>query len=216
MKACQVLLVAVTLVAPSFAQGPGPVARMIVYRDLRTSWLSGAPTIYLDEVPLVKLSAGRYFYLDVAPTSHFFKAGARGTPYTLEFKALQTYILRLDNGGFVQAPNDLGIAEVNRLFPLSPASVFDLRVKQDRPILLPPPPAPAPPVPIRNLDIIQMTRGGLSEWLIIRKIRETTATDFKVTPADLVQLKEQGVSEMVINAVLDAATAAATAAAAKK
>ena len=206
MKVCRVLLITIALAAPAFAQGP--LARMIFYRHPGMSWFGGAPTVYLDEAPLARLSEGRCFYLDIAPTSHVFRSGIRGTPYILDFKAQQTYILRLDNGGFLQAPNDIGMAEVSRLFPVSPAAVLDLRVKLDRPFLMP---VPQPPVlvPIRNSDVIQMTKGGLSEWIIIRKIRETPVTDFKVTAVDLVQLSESGVSELVINAMLDSVAAAA-------
>ena len=206
MKVCRVLLITIALAAPAFAQGP--MARLIFYRNSGMSWFGGAPTVYLDEAPLARLSEGRCFYLDIPPTYHIFRSGARGTPYTLEFKAQQTYILRLDNGGFIQAPNEMGMAEINRLFPVSPGAVLDLRVKLDRPFLMPVPP-PAVLVPIRNSDIMQMTKGGLSEWIIIRKIRETPVTDFKVTAADLVQLSESGVSEMVINVMLDSVAAAA-------
>jgi hypothetical protein len=49
-----------------------------------------------------------------------------------------------------------------------------------------------------NADVIQMQRAGLSEEIVLTKIR-TGETSFATNPQDLIQLKEAGVSDPVIN-----------------
>ncbi len=58
---------------------------------------------------------------------------------------------------------------------------------------------------ITNNDIILMTQADLSENLIIRKIKNSTA-NFRTEPRDLVDLKTAGVSESIIRLMMDIQT----------
>src|SRR5580765_6378987 len=70
-------------------------------------------------------------------------------------------------------------------------------------------PKPAAPSPVDS--VIASVKAGLSESLIIRTLqRENKPAN--LTPADLVKLKNAGVSENIIGVMLDPASAAAPAA----
>lgn len=56
--------------------------------------------------------------------------------------------------------------------------------------------------PLTNSDVVQMAGAGLSDDVIIRKIRYTEST-FSLTPDELIVLKASGVSEPVLMAMLD-------------
>jgi hypothetical protein len=55
---------------------------------------------------------------------------------------------------------------------------------------------------LRNDDIIQMQKAGLSEDVILSKIRNSSA-EFRTSPQDLIRLKEAGVSDAVISMMVD-------------
>lgn len=54
-----------------------------------------------------------------------------------------------------------------------------------------------------NEDIIAMARAGLSDNIIISAIRTAALTKFDLTPSGIIALKKGGVSERVIQALLD-------------
>lgn len=51
---------------------------------------------------------------------------------------------------------------------------------------------------MRNTDVVQMFKAGLSEKVIITSIRQVPAKDFDLTPAGLIALKKAGLSDSVI------------------
>ena len=55
---------------------------------------------------------------------------------------------------------------------------------------------------LTNADIVNMTKAGISESVILREI-QASRTNLGSTPADLIELKKQGVSEKVLGAVVD-------------
>jgi hypothetical protein len=55
--------------------------------------------------------------------------------------------------------------------------------------------------PLTNSDIVQMQRARLSEEIILSKIG-TSTTNFDTGTQDLIQLKEAGVSDNIINAIV--------------
>jgi hypothetical protein len=55
---------------------------------------------------------------------------------------------------------------------------------------------------LSNLDVIQMVKAGLSEDIVLNKIASSPA-DFRTGAQDLIQLKESGVSDNVIKAMVD-------------
>jgi curli biogenesis system outer membrane secretion channel CsgG len=74
-------------------------------------------------------------------------------------------------------------------------------------------PAPAKPAAASPVDsVIQSVKAGLSEALIIRTLKRDNKP-LDLTPADLVKLKNAGVSENIIGVMLDPSSAPAAAAA---
>jgi hypothetical protein len=59
--------------------------------------------------------------------------------------------------------------------------------------------------PLTNQDIVTMVRGGLEESIVLLTI-DLEASEFDISPAQLIALKDQGISETVIRAMLDAET----------
>ena len=59
----------------------------------------------------------------------------------------------------------------------------------------------APGAPLTNADIVQMQKARLSEEIILSKIGAST-TNFDTGPQDLIQLKEAGVNDNIINAIV--------------
>ncbi len=59
--------------------------------------------------------------------------------------------------------------------------------------------------PMTNDDIIQMQKAGIPEDIILTKIG-SGATDFRTRPQDLIQLKQAGVSDGVITAIVQKST----------
>lgn len=57
---------------------------------------------------------------------------------------------------------------------------------------------------LTNDDIVQMSKAGLADDVIIKTI-ESSTTRFSVTPGDLIALKNAGVSERVLAALIEAA-----------
>ncbi|HXX45865.1 MAG TPA: hypothetical protein VEJ38_14145 [Candidatus Acidoferrales bacterium] len=64
--------------------------------------------------------------------------------------------------------------------------------------------------PITNADVVNLTKSGVSEQTIILMIRSGTP-QFDVSADAVIDLKKQGVSDAVLNAMLTASAAAATA-----
>lgn len=56
---------------------------------------------------------------------------------------------------------------------------------------------------LTNADIVKMMRAGLPESIIVREIRQSGSA-FNTSPEALIQLKKQGASERILNAVMDA------------
>ncbi len=81
-----------------------------------------------------------------------------------------------------------------RLLPLS----FLLALSLTLPVLAQ---APSDNV-LTNADIARMTKAGIPDSIIEREI-QISKTDFGTSPADLIELKNQGASERVLGAVLD-------------
>lgn len=55
--------------------------------------------------------------------------------------------------------------------------------------------------PLKNSDVIEMSKAGFSEETIIKAI-EANATDFDTSVSSLLELKKAGISEKVINSML--------------
>ena len=72
-----------------------------------------------------------------------------------------------------------------------------------------PKPATTAPAAMTNHDVIQLAKAKLSDSVIISKIRKSK-TKFDMSTNGLVALKQAGVSDAVISAMMDAANGAAT------
>jgi hypothetical protein len=59
----------------------------------------------------------------------------------------------------------------------------------------------APEAGLTNADIVQMQKAGLSEEVILSKIA-TSTTNFDTGTQDLIQLKDAGVKNNIINAMV--------------
>jgi hypothetical protein len=59
----------------------------------------------------------------------------------------------------------------------------------------------APEAGLTNADIVQMQKAGLSEEIILSKIASST-TNFDTGPQDLIQLRDAGVKNNIINAMV--------------
>jgi hypothetical protein len=57
--------------------------------------------------------------------------------------------------------------------------------------------------PLTNQDVVKMVSAGLGEGLVIAKIREALQVNFKLETDDLVSLRQAGVSERIVQAMLD-------------
>ena len=66
------------------------------------------------------------------------------------------------------------------------------------------------PTPISPADVISMSKAGLTDDEIIARINDSR-TVYKLNAADVVQLSQEGVSERVVNYMLDTLTRAAVA-----
>lgn len=67
--------------------------------------------------------------------------------------------------------------------------------------------AAAQPKPLVNADIVKMVKAGLAENTIVLAIQNKPSS-FDTSPEELIRLKEQGVSQGVLNAMLNASTPA--------
>jgi hypothetical protein len=65
------------------------------------------------------------------------------------------------------------------------------------------------PKPLTNDDVVQMTKLGLGDAVVIAKIEQSEAIDFRLDVPDLERLKAEGVGSDVIAAMLKRATAPA-------
>ena len=65
----------------------------------------------------------------------------------------------------------------------------------------------AQPKPLVNADIVKMVKAGLAENTIVLAIQNKPSS-FDTSPEELIRLKEQGVSQVVLNAMLNASNAA--------
>jgi len=61
---------------------------------------------------------------------------------------------------------------------------------------------------ITNEDVIAMAKAGLGNDIIITSIRQAASTDFDVSPSGLIQLKQAGVGEVILEAILRTESAA--------
>lgn len=66
------------------------------------------------------------------------------------------------------------------------------------------------PVPLTQAEIISMTKEGLPDEMIIRRI-DDTRTFFRLSADDVVRLRQEGVSDRVVTYMLDTYTRAAVA-----
>jgi hypothetical protein len=62
-----------------------------------------------------------------------------------------------------------------------------------------------PPAPVSLADVISMTKAGLTDNEIIRRIDETR-TVFRLGSDDVVRLRQEGVTDPVVNYMLDTYT----------
>ena len=69
---------------------------------------------------------------------------------------------------------------------------------------------PAPP-PLSQADIISMVKSGLTDEDIMRRI-DATRTVFQLSSDDVIRLRNEGVSDRLVNFMLDTYTRAAMAA----
>lgn len=69
-------------------------------------------------------------------------------------------------------------------------------------------PASAQTPALSNSDIVKLTQAGLSEGVIITAIADAKSSQFDVSPAALVSLKEAGVADAVIARMMARVTAA--------
>lgn len=60
---------------------------------------------------------------------------------------------------------------------------------------------------LTNRDVIAMSQAGLSNSIIVSKIRSSAKTDFKLTTDDLMKLKQDKLADEVIEAMLEAHSA---------
>ena len=60
--------------------------------------------------------------------------------------------------------------------------------------------AAAQPKPLVNADIVKMVKAGLAENTIVLAIQNKPSA-FDTSPEELIRLKEQGVSQVVLNAI---------------
>lgn len=67
--------------------------------------------------------------------------------------------------------------------------------------------AAAQPKPLVNADIVKMVKAGLAEDTIVLAIQNKPSS-FETGPEELIRLKEQGVSQAVLNAMLNASNPA--------
>ncbi|MGA2772724.1 MAG: hypothetical protein ABSG26_18095 [Bryobacteraceae bacterium] len=67
--------------------------------------------------------------------------------------------------------------------------------------------AAAQPKPLVNADIVKMVKAGLAEDTIVLAIQNKPSS-FDTSPEELIRLKEQGVSQAVLNAMLNASNPA--------
>ena len=67
--------------------------------------------------------------------------------------------------------------------------------------------AAAQPKPLVNADIVKMVKAGLAENTIVLAIQNKPSA-FDTSPEELIRLKEQGVSQAVLNAMLNASNPA--------
>lgn len=70
---------------------------------------------------------------------------------------------------------------------------------------------PPPPPPLTQADIISMVKAGVPDEEIINRI-DATRTVFRLGSSDVVMLRNEGVSDRVVNYMLDTYTRAVAAA----
>lgn len=59
--------------------------------------------------------------------------------------------------------------------------------------------------PLTNADVVEMVKAGLAEDTIVLTI-ERSASDFDTSPPALIALKQNGVSQKIMDAMIKAAT----------
>lgn len=81
---------------------------------------------------------------------------------------------------------------------------------EQRPTTPKPSPKPAPPVAatvatpaLTNEDVVGMVQAGLGESVILASVRTAKATKFDLSPAALIALKKNGVSDAIVSLMID-------------
>lgn len=64
------------------------------------------------------------------------------------------------------------------------------------------------PAPLNQVDVISMTKAGLTDEEIIRRI-DDTRTVFRLNSDDVIRLRNEGVSDRIVTYMLDTYTRAA-------
>jgi hypothetical protein len=72
-------------------------------------------------------------------------------------------------------------------------------------------PRQPPPPPLTQAEVISMVKAGLTEEDIMRRI-DATRTVFRLSSEDVIRLRNEGVSDRLVNFMLDTYTRAAMAA----
>lgn len=186
-----------------------PKSMIVVYRSGRATWPGRQPNVYCDSTELARMKGGRYFLVVLPPGKHFIRSDHKPSAILVETKAGERHYVELlpegllGHGRVVEVPEERGAQDIRDLQLLDTQDVLDrgLRVYLASPeevSIIPPPRVP----PLTNLDVITMVRHGISELLVIRKIRETPPK-FELGPEKLIELRRENVSEMVIGVMMD-------------
>ena len=91
------------------------------------------PSVYCDERQLARMENGRFFITKVVPGKHTFRSNDKQSGLELDIQAGHTYYIRVEivdgflkqYGRLVLMSNEQGAYEVNKLKPLSAASIKD-------------------------------------------------------------------------------------------
>jgi hypothetical protein len=110
-----------------------PKARVYVYRDKGFVGCGLRYTVWCDEVPLAKLSCGKYFIAEIQPGSHTLRSDIASVTVSLEFEAGKSYFLRTDmapnqalsRGALHVADDSEGQRAIQSLLPLPRKDILD-------------------------------------------------------------------------------------------
>lgn len=217
-----VLAPLVLALAPAFGQeaSAGATARIIFYRYKQFAGSGLEPSIYCDEVQLARMDNGRYVVVQLPVGRHTCRSNDKQSGVELELRPGQDYFIRVEiatgfwkgHGRLVVTAPEQAAYEVRKLKPLGPDKIMDkqrvvggeYQPAAQPPAAQTPAAASAEAAALTNADIIKLKAAGLSDELIIRKIRDSRV-DFRLEPDNLVELKTANISESVIGAMMEAA-----------